>query len=99
MDEGDTAVRVAVNSHFTPSIDEADDNTAGDENAVYFEKVHTGLLGVRGTDSAVFLTGVLLWSTIPIVGGRRMPAESLQESSDEIELVPPHALSVFTGGF
>ena len=99
MDEGDTAVRVAVNSHFTPSIDETDDNAADNENTVYFEKVHTGLLGVRGTDSAVFLTGVLLWSTIPIVGGRRMPAESLQESSDEIELVPPHALSVFTGGF
>ncbi len=55
MDEGDTAVRVAVSGHFTPSIDETDDNTAGDENAVYFEDVHTGLLGVipgggRGTD-------------------------------------------------
>ncbi len=83
MDEGDTAVCVAVNGHFTPSIDETDDNTAGDENAVYFEDVHTGLLetpgtqhmGVRGqTYSAVFLTGVLLWSTIPIVGRRRMPA-------------------------
>ena len=44
MDEGDTAVCVAVNGHFTPSIDETDDNTAGDENAVYFEDVHTGLL-------------------------------------------------------
>ena len=83
MDKGDTAVCVAVNGHFTPSIDETDDNTAGDENAVYFEDVHTGLLeytpvlpvGVRGqTYSAVFLTGVLLWSTIPIVGRRRMPA-------------------------
>ena len=52
MDEGDTAVRVAVSGHFTPSIDETDDNTAGDENAVYFEDVHTGLLGVRsGTPS------------------------------------------------
>ena len=40
---GDTAVCVAVNGHFTPSIDETDDNTAGDENAVYFEDVHTGL--------------------------------------------------------
>jgi hypothetical protein len=75
MDEGDTAVCVAVNGHFTSSIDETDDNTAGDENAVYFEDVHTGLLGVRGqTYSAAFLTGVLLWSTIPIVGRRRMPA-------------------------
>ena len=85
MDEGDTAVCVAVSGHFTPSIDETDDNAAGDENAVYFEDVHTGLLrvrsgysqhlGVRGqTYSAVFLTGVLLWSTIPIVGERRMPA-------------------------
>ena len=46
MDEGDTAVRVAVSGHFTPSIDETDDNTAGDENAVYFEDVHIGLLGV-----------------------------------------------------
>src|SRR5262245_30805185 len=51
------------------------------------------------TYSAVFLTGVLLWSTIPIVGRRRMPAYSLQEGSDETELVPPHALPVFTGGF
>jgi hypothetical protein len=52
MDEGDTAVRVAVSSHFTPSINETDANTAGDENAVYFEDVHTGLLGVRsGTPS------------------------------------------------
>jgi hypothetical protein len=50
MDEGDTAGRVAVSSHFTPSIDETDDNAAGNEKAVYFEKVHTGLLGVRGTD-------------------------------------------------
>ena len=50
MDEGDTAGRVAVCSHFTPSIDETDDNAAGDENAVYFEKVHTGLLGVQGAD-------------------------------------------------
>jgi hypothetical protein len=47
MDEGDTAVRVAISRHFTPSIDETDDNTAGDENAVYFEDVHTGLLGIR----------------------------------------------------
>ena len=47
MDEGGTAVRVAVSGHFTPSIDETDDNTAGDENAVYFEDVHTGLLRVR----------------------------------------------------
>ena len=47
MDEGDTAVRVAISGHFTPSIDETDDYTAGDENAVYFEDVHTGLLGVR----------------------------------------------------
>ena len=75
MDEGDTAVRVAISGHFTSSIDETDDYTAGDENAVYFEDVHTGLLGVRGqTYSAVFLTGVLLWSTIPIVGSRRMSA-------------------------
>ena len=75
MDEGDPAVRVAISGHFTPSIDETDDYTAGDENAVYFEDVHTGLLGVRGqTYSAVFLTGVLLWSTIPIVGSRRMSA-------------------------
>ena len=100
MDEGDTAGRVAVRGHFTPSKDEADDNAAGNENAVYFEKVHTGLLGVRGTDiQRCILTGVLLWSTIPIVGRRRMPAYSLQEGSDEIELVPPHALPVFTGGF
>ena len=75
MDEGDTAVCVAVNGHFTPSIDETDDNTAGDENAVYFEDVHSQHMGARGqTYSAVFLTGVLLWSTIPIVGRRRMPA-------------------------
>jgi hypothetical protein len=46
MDEGDTAVGVAISGHFTPSIDETDDNTAGDENAVYFEDVHIGLLGV-----------------------------------------------------
>ena len=50
MDKGGAAVRVAVSGHFTPSIDETDDNAAGDENAVYFEKVHIGLLGVRGTD-------------------------------------------------
>ena len=50
MYNGTTAVRVAVIGHFTPSIDETDDNAAGDENAVYFEKVHTGLLGVQGTD-------------------------------------------------
>ena len=50
MDEGDTAGRVAVSSHFTPSKDETDNNAAGDENAVYFEKVHTGLLGVWGAD-------------------------------------------------
>jgi len=85
MHEGDTAVRVAVRGHFTPNIDETDDNAAGDENAVDFEKVHTGLQGVRSgapstweygaqTSSAVFLTGILLWSTIPIVGRRRMPA-------------------------
>jgi hypothetical protein len=48
MDEGDTAGCVAVSSHFTPSIDETDDNAAGNEKAVYFEKVHTGLLGVLG---------------------------------------------------
>ena len=47
MDEGDTAGRVAVSGHFTPSIDETDDNTAGDENAVDFEDVHTGLPRVR----------------------------------------------------
>jgi hypothetical protein len=60
MDEGSTAVRVAVGGHFTPSIDETDDNAAGNENAVYFEDVHTASceyapgisqhLGVRGTD-------------------------------------------------
>jgi hypothetical protein len=50
MDEGDTAGRVAVSSHFTPSIDEADDNAADDENAVYFEDVHTSLLQVRSRD-------------------------------------------------
>ena len=43
MDEGDTAVCVAVNGHFTPSIDETDDNAAGDENAVYL-RMCTGLL-------------------------------------------------------
>ncbi len=47
MDEGDTAVRVAVYGHFTPSIDETDENAAGDENAVYCEDVHTSLLRVR----------------------------------------------------
>ena len=47
MYEGATAVRVAVIGNFTPSKDETDDNAAGDENAVYFEKVHTGLLRVR----------------------------------------------------
>ena len=47
MDEGAIAVRAAVCGHFTPSIDKTDDNTAGDENAVYFEDVHTGLLRVR----------------------------------------------------
>jgi hypothetical protein len=47
MDEGDTAGRVAVSGHFTASIDETDDNATGDENAVNFEDVHTGLLYVR----------------------------------------------------
>jgi len=47
MDEGDTAGRVAVSSHFTPSIDETDDNAAGNENAVYFEDMHTSLPRVR----------------------------------------------------
>ncbi len=47
MDEGATAVRVAVYGHFTSSIDETDENAAGDENAVYFEDMHTGLLRVR----------------------------------------------------
>ena len=54
MDEGDTAVCVAVNGHFTPSIDETDDNTAGDENAVYFEDVHTGLLGYGDRHTALY---------------------------------------------
>ena len=47
MDEGDTAGRVAVSSHFTPSIDETDDNAAGNEYAVYFEDMHTSLLRIR----------------------------------------------------
>jgi len=47
MDEGDTAVRAAVCGHFTPSIDKTDNNATRDENAVYFEDVHTGLLRVR----------------------------------------------------
>ena len=47
MDEGSTAMRVAVRGHFPPSKDETDDNTTSDENAVYFEDVHTGLLRVR----------------------------------------------------
>ena len=47
MNEGGTAGCVSVNGHFTPSIDETDDNAAGDENAVDFEDVHTGLLRVR----------------------------------------------------
>ena len=57
MDESDTAVRVAVSGHFTPSIDETDDNTAGDENAVYFEDVHTGLLGVRSGSPSTWEDG------------------------------------------
>ena len=36
-------MRVDVRGHLTPSIDETDDDAAGDEDAVYFEKVHTGL--------------------------------------------------------
>jgi hypothetical protein len=71
MDESGSAMRVAVCGHFTPSIDETDDNAAGDENAVYFEDVHTGLLrvhsehlsahGVWGQiQSTAFLTEVLL---------------------------------------
>lgn len=54
MDEGDTAVRVAISGHFTPSIDETDDYTAGDENAVYFEDVHIGLLGIQGHTALYF---------------------------------------------
>ena len=77
-------MRVAVYGHFTPSIDETDENAAGDENAVYCEDVHNSLRVRSGyshtweyggqTYSAAFLTGVLLWSTIPTAGGRRMPA-------------------------
>jgi len=47
MDEGDTAVRATVCGYFTPSVDKTDNNAARDENAVYFEDVHTGLLRVR----------------------------------------------------
>jgi hypothetical protein len=55
MDEGDTAMRMTIRGHFTPSIDETDDNATGNENAVDFEKVHTGLQGYGGqTYSAVF---------------------------------------------
>jgi hypothetical protein len=49
MYEGGTAVCVAVIGHFTPSIEQTDDNAAGDENAVYSENLHTGLLRVRAT--------------------------------------------------
>ena len=44
MDKGDATGRVVVSGHFTPSVDETDENTAGDEDAVYFEDMHTGLL-------------------------------------------------------
>jgi hypothetical protein len=57
MDEGDTAVRVVISGHFTPSIDETDDNTAGDENAVYFEDVHTGLPGVHSDTPSTWESG------------------------------------------
>jgi hypothetical protein len=50
MDEGDIAGRVAVSGHFTPSINETDDNATDDENAVDFEDVHTGLLRVCSED-------------------------------------------------
>ena len=40
-------MRVAVRGHFPSSKDETDDNTTSNENAVYFEDVHTGLLRVR----------------------------------------------------
>jgi hypothetical protein len=71
MDEGGTAMRMAVRGYFTPGIDETHDNAASDENAVYFEDVHTGLLRVHSEHlsahgvwgqrhSLAFLTGVLL---------------------------------------
>ena len=54
MDEGNTAVRATVCGHFTPSIDKTDNNAARDENAVYFEDVHIGLLGVQGHTALYF---------------------------------------------
>ena len=82
--EGDAAGRAGVCGRCTPSIDETDDDAAGDENAMGCEEAHTGLLRVRpvlpnaweygGNRRAVaFLTGPLLCSTIPVMGGRRMP--------------------------
>ena len=91
VDEGTNAVRVGIIGHFTPSIEQTDSDAARDENAVYFKDLHTSLLRVhswylsgaweygRQTPSAVFLTGVRLWSTIPASRERRMPAYSVQE--------------------
>lgn len=52
MDERGTAVCVAVIGHLAPSIEQADGNTTGDENAVYSENLHTGLLKVHATHLA-----------------------------------------------
>ena len=47
MYEGGTAVCVAVIGHFTPGIEQTDSDATRDENAVYSENLHTGLLSVR----------------------------------------------------
>ena len=84
-------MRVGIIGHFTPRIEQTDGNAAGDENAVDFDDLHTSLLRVHSWDlpgawkyvsqthSAVFLTGVCLWSTIPALRGRRMLASRVEE--------------------
>ena len=44
--EADNAVGIGIIGHFTPSIEQTDGDAAGDENAVYFEDLHTSLLRV-----------------------------------------------------
>jgi hypothetical protein len=45
-------VCVAVIGHFAPSIEQTDGNATRDENAVYGENLHTGLLKVHATHLA-----------------------------------------------
>jgi hypothetical protein len=52
MYEGGTAMCVAVIGHFASSIEQTDGNTTRDENTVYSENLHTGLLRVHATSPA-----------------------------------------------